>query len=304
MGNAVDRERDHTDRRARVVGAVDAEPGDCAQPCERVAEQQALVIDDAVPADLAQRRRRRGEGDGPEQVGGSRLLPVGKVGPCDVVERDRVDGAAPTMVWRARERVSAPDNRAATERRVQLVRRQRHEVEVLGIVMGTHVDRPVRGQLGGVDEDSPACGMHPSSQFVDRRGDPGDVRCSRHDQHRDPTGMAVELTVEVVEIQPAVGRCTDVHRSDPSPPRKIVGVMLQHGGEHDVAVLDLHRPRQLVDRLGRVLREHDHVSFGIGTEEVADRSPCCFVRLGTESGLVAGATVNAAVDAAGSPRRQ
>ena len=218
VGDSVDRERDDSDSRS-VTGSVNSKSGDLGQPGEHVAQHDLLVVDDVVPADLGQRRHRGCEGDGPEQIGSSCLLPVWEVGPCHVVERDGVDGAAPAMVGHPAERVPTSDDRPAAERGVQLVGGQGHEVEVLGVVVGTHVDRPVRRQLGGVDEDSPAGSVHPSRKLVNRRNDAGDVRRTRHDQHRDVTRMARQLTIEVVEIEPAVRCRSDVHSANPRPPR-------------------------------------------------------------------------------------
>ena len=203
---------------AGSFGPMDADARGCrpAQSSRRRSRPCSCSTMRSQPSSVEPRGRRR-EGDGAEQVGRAGLLPVGQVGPHDLVERDGVDRAAATMVGRAAEAVSAPDERAATERGVQLVRRQRDEVEVLGVAVGPHVDRPVRGELGGVDEDPPAGGVHPPGQVVDRRDDAGDIRCARHDEQRDPAGVTGEDGGRGRRDRASRRPGTDVDRGRPAP---------------------------------------------------------------------------------------
>ena len=79
-------------------------------------------------------RRQRDRADHVRAAG---LLAVGHVRPGDVVGGDGVDRAAAAVLGRAlQEDVAAADERARAERRVQLVRGQRDEVEVLRVVAG------------------------------------------------------------------------------------------------------------------------------------------------------------------------
>ena len=66
----------------------------------------------------------------------------GPCGPGHLVERHELDRAAAALLGLAAlERVAPADQRAGAERRVHLVRRQRHVVEVRGIVERADVDR-------------------------------------------------------------------------------------------------------------------------------------------------------------------
>ena len=82
-------------------------------------------------------------------------------------------------------------------------------------MVGPHVDRTVRRQLGGVDHDPSPGGVHPLGEVVDRRHDAGDVRRARHDEQPHPAGVTGELAVEVVEVERAVRLGTDVDGLDP-----------------------------------------------------------------------------------------
>ena len=56
--------------------------------------ERGLVGPDGVPADPLQLVHGRAEGNGADDVGGAGLLPLGRLGPDDLVEVDQVDGAA------------------------------------------------------------------------------------------------------------------------------------------------------------------------------------------------------------------
>ena len=194
-----------------------------------------------------------------------------QVGPHDLVERDGIDRAAAAVVGRAAEAVPVSDERAAPERCVQLVRRQGDEVEVLGVVVRPHVDRPVRGELGGVDEDPPAGGVHPLGQVVDRRDDAGDVRGAGHGEQRDPAGVAGE------ELRRGGrGRAT-------RPPRTrtwIVAARARHGRSLEwcsSTVVTTTSPSAIgIDRASLLIASvvffvNTTVSARVGAEEPADR---------------------------------
>ena len=73
------------------------------------------------------------------------------------------------------------------------------EVEVADVSrFGQHVDRPMGGEVGGVDEDAATGGVRSSG---DARGhgsnDAGDVRRARHHEH----GIACQPAAEVVEVE-------------------------------------------------------------------------------------------------------
>ena len=212
------------------------------------------------------------------------------------MDGDGVNGSATRMVGDHPEGVPRSDQGAAPERGVELVRRHRHEVEVARVVMRSHVDRSVRRELGRVDEDATAGGVDPLGQAVDRRHQPGDVGGARHGEQGDAPGVAPQLPIEVLFVERPVGAGPHVDGARPRPPRQVVGVVFEQRGEDDCAVVEGHGTGELVDRLGRVLGEHDDIAVRVGVDEPADDIPRRFVDPGAETGLVAGAPVNAGVE--------
>ena len=128
-----------------------------------------------------------------------------------------------------------PDQGTGAERGVHLVGGEGDEVEVPRIVVGAHVDRAVGGELGGVDQDAPAGRVHPLGQGVDRRHDAGDVGGAGDGQQRDPPRVAGEQPVQVVLVEGPVRSRAHVDDRGPSPPRQVVGVVLERRREHDRA---------------------------------------------------------------------
>ena len=133
---------------------------------------------DAVEADRGERADRSRHCDRTDHVRTARLFPVGKVGPDDGVGRDGVHRAASSVVGNWSECRPVPDQGTSAVRGVHLVSRHGDEVEMAGIVVGAHVDRPVRRELGGVDEDPATGRVDLLGQLVHRLHDAGDVRCA------------------------------------------------------------------------------------------------------------------------------
>ncbi len=77
--------------------------------------------------------------------------------------------------------------------------------------------------------------------------------------------------IEILDVQRTVRAETDVHRAEAPSPRQVVRVVFEHRRQHHRIVFDGQRAGEPVDRLGRVLGEHDDVAFGVGTEELADQ---------------------------------
>ena len=144
------------------------------------------------------------------------------------------------MFGRGSEAVASTDESTATEWCVELVGGQGDEVEMPRVVMRSHVDRSVRGELRRVDEDPSADGMYTGGQVMDRRDDAGDVRGSRYDEHSDVAGVAGEESVEIVQIERPVCQRADVDGADPGSPRQVVGMVFEEGGQHDGVVIDGH----------------------------------------------------------------
>ena len=91
------------------------------------------------------------------------------------------------------------------------------------------------------------------------------------------------------------GRAPTATVRGPGPPREVVGVVLEPGGEHHRVRLDGQRARQQVDRVGRVPPEHHDVPLGVRPHEVAHHPPGLLVGRGAGPGLVARAAVHAGV---------
>jgi hypothetical protein len=145
------------------------------------------------------------------------------------------------------------------------------------VVVRAHVDRAMRRQLCGVDQDLAADRVHLLGEPVDRLDDPGDVGRPRHRQQGDTAGADGQQPIERVLVQCAVGCGRDADGPPPCPPGQVVRVVLQHRREHHGARRHPHRARQTVQCLGRVLAEQDHVTVGVGADEGGDvlaRPPC------------------------------
>ena len=170
MVEAVDGERDDADRvdRRRDRRAVQAQAGDPVQPVRRRSRVSsaswAAIRSSPI---VVEGRRRRGEATAPRTFGLPASSRSGRSAHA-TASGDGDDGAAAAMVGAGANHVAGPIERAGAERGVHLVRRQGDEVEVARVVVGAHVDRAVGGQLGGVDEDAPADGVHLRCQVVDR----------------------------------------------------------------------------------------------------------------------------------------
>ena len=74
-------------------GPEHADAVDGPQPLVQPGRQRGLVGRDGLPADALQLVHGRAEGDRADDVGRAGLLPLGRLGPDDLVEVDQVDGA-------------------------------------------------------------------------------------------------------------------------------------------------------------------------------------------------------------------
>ena len=160
--------------------------GQVGQPGQQPVEQRALVRLDArpaVPGDAGARRGQRVHADG---VGRPRLVPLrhggpGHAEPVAVVEHLPGGAAARQVGRRGLQPVGPADQRARTERGVELVPGEHHVVDV----ERGDVDPPVRGELRGVQHDARAVPSGDRGQFGDRPELTGDVgRAGEHDQAR------------------------------------------------------------------------------------------------------------------------
>ena len=138
------RDRQRVGLRGRAEQADARDGGDAVAQLVREAR---VVRGDRRPADALELARGGGEGERAEHVGRSGFLSIGRGVPDDLVEVDQVDGAAADQERVAvLERRPWADQRAGAERRVHLVPAEGDEV-------GRRGERPVRRELGAVDED-------------------------------------------------------------------------------------------------------------------------------------------------------
>ena len=133
------------------------------------------------------------------------------------------------MVWRRAERAAEADEGAGAVRGVHLVSRQRDEVQMSGVVMGPHVDRAVRGELGRIDEDAAPGGVDLLSQQMHGLHHSRDIRCAGEGEEGDAAGVLGQPTIEVIDIERAVRTDAHVDRADPCSPRQVVRVVFEHG---------------------------------------------------------------------------
>ena len=252
VGHALDGERGDRQRPDRQVGAEEADPGDGGESAAQPASELVVVVGDGVPADVAEGVDGGVQGDGADDVGGTRLFTLGRVGPGDLVQVDEVDGAT-TGEERVAVGEAGPgaDQHPGAERGVHLVTAPRH-------VVGGGGQRSVGGELGGVDEHGDRTGVSGGDHGVERRRPAGHVRgAGDRQQRRGRSG--VEGGGEVVEVECSVRAAVDEAAPAQAGPGQQVGVVLDHGGDDDVVRLEPEPVGEVVDRLGRVAADDGHV---------------------------------------------
>ena len=158
---------------------------------------------------------------------------------------------------------------------------ERGEVDVERV----EVDRLVRHRLAGVQHRQRADGLGPLDQLGDRGHRAGHIRVMAE-------GNDFDVLVELQRIQidaTVVGHAVPAQRGAGAPgqflPRDEVGVVLELGGDDDVAgpdgtfeaVVPQHIRHQ-VERFGGVLGEHQLV--GIGADERGDVGAALLVGVG------------------------
>ena len=229
-------------------------------------------------------------------VGTARLLAIGQTRPLHVGRRHDIHGSA-TLVLRIalQEEVARANQRPGAKRRVHLVRRQRHEIEMLGVVVRPDVDAAVGCQLRRVDQDACPDGMCLSRQTMDGLDKPGDVRGAADRQQGDAVTEGREQPINVVFVKASVLGHLRSHHVSTTAPRQVVGVVLHFGREHHVPFLERVAVGQLVDGFSRVLPQNDDVGVDVGSNEARDRVVRLVIGRRADAGLEAGATVDAGV---------
>ena len=141
----------------------------------------------------------------------------------------------------------------------------------------------MRSELSGVDQDPAADGVDLGRQLVDRLHDARDIGGAQHGEQGASTGVLPQEPIEVVDVERAVVVDGDALDVRPGPPRKLVRMVLE-AGRHDHRIgMEREGVSHLVDRLGRVLREHDDVAVRVGSHELSDDLPCLFEHRGGQS---------------------
>ena len=82
-------------------------------------------------------------------------------------------------------------------------------------------------------------------------------------------GARVEAGDDVVDVEGAITAAFDVAPPRHPTPGQEVGVVFDHGGEHDIVRLEAQPVGQLVDGLGGVAAEDGHVVAGRGSRQKA-----------------------------------
>ena len=213
---------------------------------------------------------RRGQATAPDHVGAAPFLAVGQVGPGHVVEGDGPHRAAAGWSGAGRARRagrSAP--RCRTGR--------------------TSCGRTGPRSRGGRDRRGGACraGRWAASWAASTRmRPPAAWTCSARSCTGGTTPVTFDAPVTATRaMRPACRRAGGRgrprrafrrggrRRGRPGrlPPRQVVGVVLEHGRQHDRPRLDGQRGGQRVHGLGGVLGEDHRVALGIGAHEGAHR---------------------------------
>ena len=185
------------------------------------------------------------------------------------------------------EPATVAHQRAGSERRVELVARERQEVDA----RATHVDATLVGQLRRVHEELRPMSVGKVGELGDRPHLPADVRGAGDGDQVDPRPRGAERAL--TRIQQLVCRAGEPEQPEiVAAPGKHVGVMLDRAREH--ASARGQRGRQDVDGFGGVADEDDRVVVA-GADELADGAARVLERGGRDAGLQPAATVHAAV---------
>jgi hypothetical protein len=206
------------ERRPEEVDARDR-----GEPAPQLCGERRVVRGDPLRADARQLGDRRREGDGADHVRRASLLAVGEsLRPDDLVEVHEVDRAAT-----GEERVAVgeggarADERPGAVRRVHLVAAERDEV-------GAGGKRPVRRELGRVDEDGHAALVGGSDDVVERGQPAGHVGGAGHREQARPR-IGVERGDDRRGLERPVAVALDEAPRRRAGPRQQVGVVLDDG---------------------------------------------------------------------------
>ena len=265
------------------------------RPSTSCSVSRGLVVLDRR-AVLPDRRAGRGEGDGAEHVGAAGLVAGGAGGPAHRGLGDLRGGAAAGEVGlRGIQPVAATGEHAGAVGGVHLVPRERDPVDV----ERAEVDRPVRRELGGVEQHARAVPAGDGGQPLDRPELAGDVGCrGEHDERlaRAAGGAGGQGLQRALEQHLGVagaaghGQAHGVAAA-PGQQRRVV-----LGGEDDHRGVAGQRPGEQVDRVGGAAGEDDDVVLA-GAHEAGHLVAGGLVVAAGDPREPAGAAVHAGVGA-------
>ena len=153
------------------------------------------------------------------------------------------------------------DQHAGAERRVHLVGGCHQKIEMAGVAGRTDVDAAVRGELGRVDQDQGAVAVRQLGQLVERVDVAGDVGCAADRQQLDPLAVLRRTLRRTSSIssEPSgrSARCTTVACARQG--RSLEWCSISESRTTS-SLLSRDAPGGLVDRLGGVLDEDDHLA--------------------------------------------
>ena len=136
----------------------------------------------------------------------------------------------------------------------------------------------MRRQLRRVDQHPHTACVGGGADLFHRRQPSRHVGGAGHREQRRPRAV-VEHPHDVVDAERAFGTALDPPARRRTGPGQQVGVVLDDGRDDDVGGTEAEPVGQVVDRLGRVADEHDHVASAGGPPGEA---------VGTLAGLLVG----------------
>ena len=159
----------------------------------------------------------------------------------------------------------------------------------------TDVDAAVRRELRRVGQDQRAVAVRQLGQLMKRVDVAGDVGCAADRQQLDPLAVLLELRPHIVHIQRAIRPQREVHHGRLRAPGQIVGMVLHQRKQDHVIFVQPDAPGGLVDRLGGVFDEDDHLAAHVRAEETAHDLARIVVRFAGDLGLEPLAAMDAGI---------
>ena len=227
------------------------------------------------------------QGDGPDDVGRSGLLAIGRRAPDHLVQADEVDGSSA-----GEERIAGleqgpgSDERPGAEGGVELVAAEGQEVR------GGR-QRAVRGQLGTVHQHRHPPGVGRGDDLVERWQPSGHVGRAGDRQQCGGSPAGVEGVDDVGRGERPPEAALDVATLGHPAPGQEIGVVLDDRGHHHVGGVEAQPVGELIDGLGGVAAQDGHVGpVRVAAGERQDGPAGLLVGRGGPTGPEAGSAVD------------